>query len=209
MADIIHVLVVDNYPLFRVGLQNTLVAHYQVSEWATMQQAYSWSSEKAPGIVFLGNNLPGFGLPDTLMEWQSYFPESRFILILSDEEEVCARRLLESGAAGCLLREEMPEQFIQAVAAVAQGNTWFKPSLVQRALQTDTKPFIQGDALTEREIAALSLVLADKSNPEIAAILHLAPRTVGDILGSIYAKLSVRTRAGAVAKAFRLGLLEI
>jgi DNA-binding NarL/FixJ family response regulator len=142
------------------------------------------------------------------MEWQSCFPQSRFILILSDEEELCARRLLESGAAGCLLREEMPEQFTQAVATIVQDNTWFKPSLVQRALQTDTKPFMPGDPLTEREIAALRLVAADKSNPEIATTLHLSPRTVGDILGSIYAKLGVRTRAGAVAKAFQLGLLE-
>lgn len=209
MADIVHVLVVDKHPLFRVGLQNTLAAQYQVSQYDTIQQACLCLPEKAPDVVFLCSSLPGFGLPDTLIEWQSYFPESRFILILSTEEEVCARRLLESGAAGCLLREDMPEQFVQALATIVQGNTWFRPSIVQRALQTDTKTFIQGDALTEREIAILHLVAAEKSNSEIATTLHLSPRTVGDVLGSIYAKLGVRTRAGAVAKAFRLGLLEM
>ena len=207
MTQSIQVLVVDKQPLFRVGLRNELASHYQVSECANIQQAYPWQPEKMPDVIFLGSNIAGFSLPNTLLEWQQCFPTSHFIIMLSETKEICDH-LLGYGAVGCLLKDDPSEHFIQAVAAVAMGNTWFKPSILQQVITAKTKPLTPIVTLTEREITVLRLVMTGKTNPDIAMTIHVAPRTVGNILEGIYTKLDVHTRTEAVAKALQLRLLE-
>jgi ATP/maltotriose-dependent transcriptional regulator MalT len=63
-------------------------------------------------------------------------------------------------------------------------------------------------SLTPREQAVLQLAAEDLSGPGIAERLAVSPATVSTHLGHIYVKLEVRSRAGAVAKAMRLGLIS-
>jgi len=62
--------------------------------------------------------------------------------------------------------------------------------------------------LTPRERDVLQLAAEDLSAPGIAQQLSLSPATVNTHFGHIYVKLDVNSRAGAVAKAMRLGLIE-
>jgi two-component system nitrate/nitrite response regulator NarL len=62
--------------------------------------------------------------------------------------------------------------------------------------------------LTPRERDVLQLAADDLSAPGIAQQLRLSPATVNTHFGHIYVKLDVNSRAGAVAKAMRLGLIR-
>jgi predicted ATPase/DNA-binding CsgD family transcriptional regulator len=61
--------------------------------------------------------------------------------------------------------------------------------------------------LTERELEVLAAIATGETNPQIAAVLHLSPKTVMHHSTSVYRKLGVRGRAEAVALAYRTGLL--
>jgi DNA-binding CsgD family transcriptional regulator len=63
-------------------------------------------------------------------------------------------------------------------------------------------------ALTAREIEVLLLAADGHSGPELAQALMLSPATVNAHFKHIYRKLDVRNRAGAVAKAMRLGVID-
>jgi DNA-binding NarL/FixJ family response regulator len=203
MTQKLHLLIVDNQPLFRLGLQTLFASHCQISELSSTTQLHTWHLQP-PDIIVLSSNIHGFCLPDTVNEWQQTFPNSKFILLLRFEEEVCAKRLLESGAMGCLLKSDTPDQFMQAIQLVAQGGSCLPRSLWQRATQQPPETA----ALTDKEMIVLRLVMAEKSNPQIASSLHVSERTVGGYLESIYKKLGVQGRVGAIAKGIKLGLLS-
>jgi DNA-binding NarL/FixJ family response regulator len=61
--------------------------------------------------------------------------------------------------------------------------------------------------LTERELEVLAAIATGETNPHIAAVLHLSPKTVMHHSTSVYRKLGVRGRAEAVTLAYRTGLL--
>lgn len=63
-------------------------------------------------------------------------------------------------------------------------------------------------SLTRREIQVLARAAEGLSGPELAQELVLSPTTVNTHFKNIYAKLGVRNRAAAVAKAMRLGLID-
>ena len=63
-------------------------------------------------------------------------------------------------------------------------------------------------SLTPRERAVLQLAADDLPAPAIAERLSVSPATVSTHFGHVYVKLAVRSRAGAVAKAMRLGLIS-
>jgi DNA-binding NarL/FixJ family response regulator len=112
--------------------------------------------------------------------------------------------LLASGAAGYLIKEEVPETIIEAVRGVARGEQGW----VSRRVAAKMTVWMQGDStkegeLTEREVEVLRLVVAGKTNQEIGFALGISPRTVEKHVDSLYGKMGVSSRVEAAVSAVR------
>jgi DNA-binding NarL/FixJ family response regulator len=136
------------------------------------------------------------------------------VLTTFDDDEVLWGAI-EAGAAGFVLKEASAEELIAATRAVAGGGSWLDPAVTARVLEVTRRTALprrreasRAGALTDRELDVLRRMATGASNPEIAASLVVSEATVKTHVGSIFAKLGVRDRAGAIVFAYQHGIAE-
>jgi len=134
------------------------------------------------------------------------------VLTTFDEDEVLWGAI-EAGAAGFVLKDASAEDLIAATRTVAAGGGWLDPAVTQRVLEVTRRSALprhreaaRAGELTDRELDVLRQMATGASNPEIAARLVVSEATVKTHVGSIFAKLDVRDRAGAIVYAYRHGI---
>jgi DNA-binding NarL/FixJ family response regulator len=136
------------------------------------------------------------------------------ILTTFDDDEVLWGAL-EAGASGFILKEASAEQLIEASRTVASGGAWLDPAVLPRILASYRATVLprlrqaaRADQLTERELDVLRSMATGATNNEIARTLYVSEATVKTHVGSIFAKLGVRDRAGAIVFAFQHGIVD-
>jgi DNA-binding NarL/FixJ family response regulator len=122
-----------------------------------------------------------------------------------------ARRALEAGAAGYVLKHSASAELVLAVRAAMQGRTFVTPDLsAELMLGAKNGAHQQADpvaALTPRQREILQLVATGKSAKEIAAVLNLSARTVEDHKYRLMEQLGVDNSAELIHFASRNGLI--
>jgi DNA-binding NarL/FixJ family response regulator len=136
-------------------------------------------------------------------------PKILVLTVLGDQETVLAAVL--AGADGCLLKDQSSIDIGQQAANALTGGAPLSPTVAAYALRDQpkhTKAEAREPDLSPREFELLQLLAHGHSNRQAADALSLSPHTVGDHVKSIYRKLGVSSRAEAMARAFRSGLLR-
>jgi DNA-binding NarL/FixJ family response regulator len=121
---------------------------------------------------------------------------------------------LQAGASGFLLKRTAPERLLEAIHAVAAGDSLLSPSVtrtvIARVARAPDHPPGRPDplaALTPREREVLDLVARGRSNAEIGADLVIEETTVKTHVKRILAKLGLRDRVQAVIFAYERGIV--
>ena len=136
------------------------------------------------------------------------------VVVLSDDVEAAARQAAKRGlpAWGVLPRGAAPDDVRAALTAVARGLV-VVPAAVSRVVAptpaADPDEPGHSDGLTRREHEVLELASQGLSNREIGAVLGISDHTVKFHLASVYGKLGVATRAEAVQRGLRSGILSL
>lgn len=210
MASGIKVFVVDNQPLFCVGVQAVVEATTD-TQWlgsAISLKEYSFQAvNKSPDVLLVTASADNSFL-ESISAWKQQNHGSKIIGMLPHPSDIYLRQSIVQVVAGCILKTDETRRYIQAIRAVAVGEKWFSHKLLQEAVQTKilSKPELAVKHLTEQDIKIMQLVCVEKSNAEIAAVLYLSERTVSRHLEEIYEKLGVSSRAGAAVQATKMGL---
>lgn len=204
----IRVILADSHQMICSGINTILSSTDELTLIATVTRGNELQNlcyQHEPDVLLLALNLdiPYLDMLDYLKQYCSTI---KVLVLLANCEEACLRQLTQHSVAGAILKSDASETLIEAIYAVAQGETWFSHSLLPKFLQAQTEQ--QGNDLTERELEVLQLMVAEKTDKEISQVLEMAERTVRCHLGSIYAKLGVKTRVGAAVQAVRLGLIQ-
>lgn len=139
--------------------------------------------------------------------WRKHNPHAKIIILLADSDEANIFDLFSRGANGCFLKEETPERLAEAIRAVRRGETWLSQQLTSKLIEDMSLHATGIGLLTKQELALLRLLAQEKTDEEIAQILHCSTRTVRRNLQHIYDKLGVHGRLGAVYEAGRQQLL--
>jgi len=214
----IRVMLVDDQTLIRQGVRALLELSDDmevVAEAADGPSAIAMVPECQPDIMLLDMRMPGCsGLTvlQTLSE-QDQLPPTLILTTFDDDEIVLGG--LQAGARGYLLKDVGLDDLLNAVRAVAAGQSLVSPGLSQRLLKgleglsTEFAALEQPEALTTRETEILRLMAGGYSNKEIARALDVADGTVKNHVSNILAKMGVRDRTRAVLKAFEAGLFQI
>jgi DNA-binding NarL/FixJ family response regulator len=132
------------------------------------------------------------------------------VLTMFDEDEMITDAL-RAGARGYLLKGAEQQEIERAIRAVAAGEVIFSRDVAAKVLgrylgTANSSPVLP--ELTGRERDVLDRIATGAGNSAIADALGLAPKTVGNHISSIFAKLGVSTRAEAIVVARRAGLGE-
>ena len=211
MSDI-KVLIADDHPIVCRGIHNLLEPAPGISvvgEAHSGAEALQFIDSLQPDVVLLDVELSDMSGIDVIRKLNEGQKMTVKILGLSsyDDREFISQ-LLALGASGYLLKDEIPEQIIEAVRGVARGETgWVSRKVAAKLSQILQKEQDGVADLTRREMDVLRLVVEAKTNGEIGVLLGISEKTVEKHLDTIFRKLGVASRVEAAVLAVRSDLI--
>ena len=214
----IKVLLVDDQAMVRAGIHMILeVENYihVVGEAEDGAKAVVSAHKLKPDVVLMDIQMPLMnGLDATRQIIQTPGNISRVLILTTFERDDYVFEALRAGASGFILKNAPPEDLIEAVRVVADGNALLAPSVTRRiinefAQRTPRKDLKEKlNSLTEREIEVMRLIAKGKTNSEIAADLFVGETTVKTHISNLFTKLDLRDRVQAVVYAYESGLIQ-
>jgi DNA-binding NarL/FixJ family response regulator len=208
MPNKISVLLVDDHNLVRRGFRRILEDEPDivvVGEAGDGADAVRLAQQLKPQVIVMDCALPGMsGLVATRQILEA-LPETAVLMLSMHSEETWVRQALDAGARGYILKSAMELELPVAVRKVAAGETVLDSEVSRpAALKGERKA-----ALTPRELEILQLIVAGKSNREIADQLQLSANTVAVHRANIMDALGIHKTAELVVYAIRNGLVNI
>lgn len=204
----IRLLIVDDHPIFRVGLRGLFSADPDivvVGEAGNGVEAIAKASQLQADVVLMDLRMPQMGGVEAIRELGRVLPTVRVLVLTTFDTDSDVLPAIEAGATGYLLKDAPKDELIRAVRAAYRGEAVLSPSVASRLLGQVRQP--RSDTLSEREQEVLKLIANGATNREAAAQLFVSEATIKTHLLHIYEKLGVRDRAAAVGEAYRRGLL--
>jgi DNA-binding NarL/FixJ family response regulator len=203
------VLLVDDHPVVRAGIRNLLEKAPDirvVGEASNGLDALRLVGELSPAILLLDMELPGLKGNEVAKKLLDSGSPVQILALSAHDDKEYILELLAMGAAGYLVKEEVPETIVEAVRGVSRGEKGWVSRQVAAQMTTwmSDKPAGR-NLLTNRELQVLNGVVAGKTNQEIGLALGISEKTVEKHLEGIFSKLSVASRVEAAVRAVREG----
>ena len=212
----IRVLLVDDDALMRAGLEAIFSSDRAVEvvgEAVDGHEALARARELRPDVVLMDVRMPALGGIAATREIVASLPDARVVILTTFEDDEYIFGALTAGASGFLLKRTSPELLIEAIKAVAAGDSLLSPSVTRRVIDR-MAALPSGEAvldrrvelLTTREREVLEQLARGLSNAEIARVLVIEESTVKTHVKRVLMKLGLRDRVQAVIFAYESGL---
>jgi DNA-binding NarL/FixJ family response regulator len=204
----VRVLLADDHRLVAEALQKLLEPEFEligiVADGFALLDAVA---EKKPDVIVTDISMPGLNGIEALEELKLKNPDVHVVCLTMHRELAYARRALDAGALGYVLKHSAPEELVMAVRAAAEGRTFITPAIAGEVLQS----IQSGDAaatdpvrkLTLRQRQILRLLADGHSAKKIAKQLKISPRTVEFHKYTMMDTLGISTSAELVRFAFK------
>jgi DNA-binding NarL/FixJ family response regulator len=204
-----HLSIIDGY-MYRL----TNVPEIEVVDTRTYgDELESMLSEHAVDVLLLDINVPTshentnpFPILFTIPRLLETYPHLKILVITMHNQHSLIDAVVEAGVRGYILKDDQSsiQELGKIVTMIARGGVYFSQSAYR-----DLRAAASGSILTPRQLEALSLCAAypDHATNVLSSQLGISSSTLRNLLSSVYTRLGVRTRAAAIAKAQRLGLI--
>ena len=211
-----RILLVDDHDIVRLGLMTLLNDQPDmevIGEASTAAEAVREVASLIPDVVLMDIRLPGEGGIEATRQVTAKFPNVKVVMLTSFADDELVMRAISAGAVGYVLKQVGNEELIRAIQAAARGEALLDPSttarLLSRVREADRKA--QEDAfreLSDREMDVLVHLAKGKTNAEIASLLNLSEKTVGNYVSNMFEKLRLNNRIELAAYAYEHHLFE-
>jgi two-component system invasion response regulator UvrY len=196
----LRILIVDDHPIVRQGLRQTLVDAAgigEIGEAATPQQALDLVRQREWDAVVLDIGLPGRGGLEVLKTIKDELPRLPVLILSMHSEDQFGVRAMRAGAAGYLTKEAAPENLVDAIRKVAAGGRYISQELAERLateLTLDAARPLHA-SLSDREFDVLRLIAQGQTVGNIADRLSLSVKTVSTYRARILEKMRLKNNA--------------
>jgi DNA-binding NarL/FixJ family response regulator len=215
-AAAVRVLLVDDHDLFRTGLHNLLADQGVdvVGEAQSGNEALGLVRELAPDVVVMDLNMPGMSGVEATRQVAVIAPLTRVLVLTISDQDADVMDAILAGASGYLLKDSSIQDLLQGIRSAAVGESLISPHIAAKVLQrvraSSTSPEIADTIraeLSDREVQVLKLIANGTDNAQIAAELHISPKTVKNHISNILMKLQIDNRIQAAVYAVRSGIV--
>ena len=208
----IRVVLTDDHAVVRMGFRLLLQGTHDievVGEAESGEEAVKRFVDLRPDVLVMDLSMPGMGGLEAVTRVLAKDDNARILILSAHEDTIHPKRVLKAGASGYLSKRSAAEELIQAIRQVASGKMYMEAAIAQQMaveqISGDKSPV---DVLSAREFEVFLALAKGQSVNDIAAVLHLSPRTVGTHLYNIKQKLGASNQAELAIMAVRAGLLE-
>lgn len=203
------VLLVDDHPTFREGLKsviNHLGGLAVCAEADNLNSAMLSLESEAPDMMVVDLNLGDDSGLRLIQQARRTHPNLRILVASMYEEFMYGERAIKAGANGYICKQDNPEKLAEALELVCGGDMYISKQLANRMLQHQASGAPQEtdepvNTLSERELQIFNLIGNGYSSKEIAAKLHVSPKTVDAHREHIKRKIGVSDSTRLVHRA--------
>lgn len=203
----IRILIVENQPLTRIGIEIVLRGENDfeiVGEAASGAEGLAKFRRLKPDVTILSLRLPDACAIDNLDDYFAFDKRAKILILAEHAGDAEIARSLKKGAGGYVCKDVSENELLKAVRAVGAGRKYI-PADIAEILSEN---FGQ-EELTARERKILQLIAGGKSNKEIAFDLNVSENTVKTHVKNVFEKLGVSDRTSAATLAIKRGLVRI
>ena len=162
-----------------------------------------------PDVIVSDLSMPGLSGLDALRRLKAEGVRTRVIFLTMYDDPALAAEAMRAGASGYLLKQAAGEELLAAIRDVLAGRVYVSPQLAGDVIASIASPKpASDDKLTLRQREVLRLVAQGKSMKEVAAVLHLSPRTVETHKYEMMHSLGVHTTAELIRFAYQHGMAD-
>ena len=209
-----RLMIVDDHEVVRMGLRAALDVEPDftvVAEAANGREAIDKARAHRPDIVLMDVRMEGMDGIEACREVRNELPETKVLMLTSFAEEETVVAAVLAGAAGYVLKNVARARLLEALRAVAAGESLLDSKvtkgLLEKLMAARTAPDDDGE-LTAREREVLVLIADGATNKEIAAKLVVSDNTARNHVSHILSKLGFSRRSEAAAYAVKKGLVK-
>ena len=220
MAPKVHILLIDDHPLFREGIKSIIARNIRyevVGEAGTAGQGLQLARELKPDLILIDLSLPDQSGIELIRDIYHFSPIIRLMVVSMHSKIDYIVKAFQSGATGYLVKESASEMLLQGIDHVLKGDYYMDPSIahqvVKKLAALPPKNAVVNpsgyDALTLREQEVLVMLAEGLSSKQIADKLFISPKTAENHRSSIMRKLELHSAIELARYAARIGLIDI
>jgi len=210
----ITVFVADDHAVVREGLASLLAAQPDLSVVGTAADGRDTVRQAAalqPEVVIMDIAMPQMNGIEAARAIRDRVPQARVVILSMYSTVEHVFHALEAGASGYVLKDSAAKDIIDAVRAVRAGRRYLSPKVAEMMAEVVSRSAAESplNRLSKRERQILQLVAEGRSSAQIAATLHLSPKTVDTYRSRLMQKLHITDTAGLVKFAIQHGLTPL
>jgi NarL family two-component system response regulator LiaR len=215
MSEKIRVMIVDDHPVVRRGIQSLLDEEEDiqvVGEAVNGKDALEKVKTLKPDVILMDIVMPEMNGIEAIEKITASHPDARILVMTSFAADDKVFPSIKAGALGYLLKDSDPEDLIRMIRQVYRGELSIHPTIARKVIQELNRPAkepLTPSPITEREEEILQLLALGLENKEIAARLVVRDATVRTHVSNILRKLQLANRVQATLYALRTGLTSL
>lgn len=206
MSEVIRVIIADDHPLIRKGIQIVLSATSDIQVVGEAQNGSEVMEKVAQiqaDLLLLDVHMPGMETIEIVQRVQAQVPTLPILILSTHDDSAIVQSLVNAGVAGCLLKDESESTWVTMIRKSHQE----RASIQENLPKAQALSMAKANILTEREKAVLTAIAQGATNNEIARRFNLTDQTIRTYTSRIYEKLDIASRAEAIVWVLKHGLL--
>jgi len=206
-----RVLIVEDHQVVAEGLAaliNDQKDMRVVGNAGSVAESVTTAAELKPDVAIIDFRLTDGTGADAASAVRQVRPDAKLIFLTREDSDAARIAALESGASAFIHKSRAAQEVVDAIRAVALGESLFTPRTIARLLNTRREVDAQLERLTPREKEVLRLMAEGISSRDIAGKLGISYTTVRTHIRSLGSKLGVHSKLEAIVKARELALVE-
>ena len=211
----IRVLIADDHEIVRKGIRALLATKRDIQvigEASNGIEAVAQTLNLQPDVVLMDLVMPKMDGIQATREITAKQPNTHILVLTSFSADDQVFPAIGAGALCYLLKDSGPQELIQAIRKVYNGEPSLEPDIARKVLAELSSPPqkpLTRDPLTARELDILRLIAQGQSNKEIGGQLSIAEETVHAHVSNILRKLHLASRTQAALYALREGIASL
>jgi len=213
MAEQIRILIADDHPIVRQGLEVVIASQPDfelVAQATNGEEAVQLAQDTQPDVIIMDLKMPVKDGLTAIDEIKRTNLDVQILVLTSFPDEDKVFTAIKAGATGFLLKDSPPEHLLDAIRTVHRGESALHPVIARKLIQEIRQPSklpLSSDPLTPREVEVLMCLSQGSSNRVIAQGLSISVRTVTTHVRNILDKLHLANRTQAALYAVDRGIV--
>jgi DNA-binding NarL/FixJ family response regulator len=209
-----RILIADDHQILAEGLRGLLQPEFDVVGVVADGRALVAAAKKQrPDVIVADIAMPSLNGIEAAVQLREAGVPAKVVFLTMQRDVAYARRAMEAGAVGFVLKHSAASELVTAVREALRGQTYVTPMIAGELLESyregDSRPQDSVHRLTARQREVLQLFAEGRSAKEVAAVLKISTRTAEFHKARLLEALALQTTADLVQYAIRHGIISV